>query len=598
MADGINANRVQISSSINVTADMGKFWAGKAQEWATSGDIVDTTDYSAKYYATNAKNYVTEAAQKLDTVSADITHFENNLNSEIAKVETVVEDNLETIETAVSESKDWANKLDDTVDGEEYSAKYYAQQASETVSQALTEIEGAQNTAVSNIEDTKENAIKNINEAETSAVNTIDKGLQDIETARKEALEDITGDIDLENYYSKEETDDLLAQKANIFNVSNPITNSSSVINGVANGTYKDGVYTATVASTDNKYWNAGFSVSDISKNAYSMTKNGANYNSYIAIPFQIPANTYSNVFYGSWYLGYNNNSVPSAVYYPIFGYAAKTSSNSAYISYSGVSGLICNPDSYDLDTNNIIIKQSSNTDKFIASSKITATISSSFATTGTFDYTNNTYWRIKVSEMKVGGTVYLQYKTTKEQVNWITVSKTITQDIIDGLQRVNIAFYPVRNKSIEVGKTYDIAPIYAEDLETKMELAANTIITNNLGLNLSSVEDNILMVKDDGLYAPDTGTNKQDTISGTHSGMYWYDNKMYLALENTDGLLSVNITDCDPTASSPEMSQINVNVEGLKEEILNGLTIMRISQSDYDALATKDVNVMYVVVE
>ena len=94
------------------------------------------------------------------------------------------------------------------------------------------------------------------------------------------------------------------------------------------------------------------------------------------------------------------------------------------------------------------------------------------------------------------------------------------------------------------------------------------------------------------------TIAEKQNTIQEEHSGMYWYNNKMWLNLANTDSYLDVYIADTTATATTGfNQSTININMTNLKNALTGGLNVIKLTQAEYDALETKDTNTMYVVV-
>ena len=102
-----------------------------AKDWAIKmdGKVLDT-DFSAKYYATEAK----ESAESAEQSASDANVFSNTagtaskLAQEAAKTATV---NAESSKFYMQMAKMWAIKTDAPVEGEENSAKYYAYRARE-----------------------------------------------------------------------------------------------------------------------------------------------------------------------------------------------------------------------------------------------------------------------------------------------------------------------------------------------------------------------------------------------------------------------------------------------------------------------------------
>lgn len=102
-----------------------------AKDWAIKmdGKVLDT-DFSAKYYATEAK----ESAESAEQSASDANVFSNtaetasNLAQEAAKTATT---NAESSKFYMQMAKMWAIKTDAPVEGDENSAKYYAYRARE-----------------------------------------------------------------------------------------------------------------------------------------------------------------------------------------------------------------------------------------------------------------------------------------------------------------------------------------------------------------------------------------------------------------------------------------------------------------------------------
>ena len=111
----ISANTKQ--NIIRVTNDTTNYYANLSKQWATSENLVENEDYSAKYYAQKSAE---EAENAKDWATKTDTAVEGSNYS----AKYYAQKSAEEVENA----KDWATKTDAAVEGNEYSAKYYAEQ--------------------------------------------------------------------------------------------------------------------------------------------------------------------------------------------------------------------------------------------------------------------------------------------------------------------------------------------------------------------------------------------------------------------------------------------------------------------------------------
>jgi hypothetical protein len=100
--------------------------AALSEEWATKlGSPVDSTEYSAKHYATSISSAESNSAASASAASSSASAASSSATSGgiYANAASIASTNASASETTASE---WATKLGSPVDSTEYSAKHYA----------------------------------------------------------------------------------------------------------------------------------------------------------------------------------------------------------------------------------------------------------------------------------------------------------------------------------------------------------------------------------------------------------------------------------------------------------------------------------------
>lgn len=154
-------------NTITVSGDTAKYY----------GDLAKQYRDECKMYADNTATDVQTVLNKVDEINeATETSVVNISNMQTIAINAI--DEQMTVATAnialeAEEAKKWANYMDGTVDEEEYSAKYYATQAQEEHSQALTDIASALSSSETDIEVARQTAITLVETTANTAINDI-----------------------------------------------------------------------------------------------------------------------------------------------------------------------------------------------------------------------------------------------------------------------------------------------------------------------------------------------------------------------------------------------------------------------------------------
>ena len=164
--------------------DMGRVGTGSTSEVTVTGGnikiVADNIEDVQKVVDLIDSGQVDTVINAIETTKQNVTKAKQS------------EDNAKVSEGL---AKDWAVKTDGLVNNEDYSAKYYAQQAKtsadkasdieETVTQAKQDISTAVTQGVSQVSSTGSTAVSNINDA-------YDQATENLETAKQEHLSEIT----------------------------------------------------------------------------------------------------------------------------------------------------------------------------------------------------------------------------------------------------------------------------------------------------------------------------------------------------------------------------------------------------------------------
>lgn len=168
--------------------DMGRVGTGSTGEVTVTGGNIKTV-------ADNIED-VQKVGDLFDSGQIDtVINAVETTNQNVTKAKQS-EDNAKVSEGL---AKDWAVKTDDLVNNEDYSAKYYAQQAKtsadstagsatdieETITQAKQDISTAVTQGVSQVSSTGSTAVSNINDA-------YDQAVENLETAKQSHLSEMT----------------------------------------------------------------------------------------------------------------------------------------------------------------------------------------------------------------------------------------------------------------------------------------------------------------------------------------------------------------------------------------------------------------------
>ena len=95
-------------NEISAKGDTSLYYSELAKKWATSPDLVQGIDYSAKMYAQTAKDYAEQGKGYLDSAVIVYSDFDNQSSLTLREIATVRNESLEEFNVALAEGKDVA----------------------------------------------------------------------------------------------------------------------------------------------------------------------------------------------------------------------------------------------------------------------------------------------------------------------------------------------------------------------------------------------------------------------------------------------------------------------------------------------------------
>ena len=105
---GITVKSAVSQNEITAKGDTSLYYSQLAKKWATSPDLVQGIDYSAKMYAQTAKDYAEQGKGYLDSAVIVYNDFDNQSSLTLREIATVKNESLEEFNVALNEGKDVA----------------------------------------------------------------------------------------------------------------------------------------------------------------------------------------------------------------------------------------------------------------------------------------------------------------------------------------------------------------------------------------------------------------------------------------------------------------------------------------------------------